>query len=93
MRKEDTIWLGVLREVGPPQSLHPKNTCGGGQRLSLTSPTSLSTKGLLPQGLLPPQPGRYMQRFPAVPRSAGVAPFWIAYHHLRGGCRVTAWRA
>lgn len=54
MRKEEGPWLGLEREVGPPQPLHPKkHVYVGWQSLSLISPTPHSTK----QKEKPPPPG------------------------------------
>ena len=89
MRKEDTPWLGVLREVGPPQSLHPKKHMWGWvvPQSSLSHLPQHQTKASNPRGCSPLQPGLYMQWFPAVPRSRGVAAFSIPCHLLHGGCR------
>lgn len=58
MRKEEGPWLGLEREVGPPQPLHPAehmSKWGGSPSVSSLPPPTAPNKrrSPLPQGLLP----------------------------------------
>lgn len=71
MRKEEGPWLGLEREVGPPQPLHPKehmSKWGGSPSVSSLPPPTAPNKrrSPSPRGCSPPQPGLYIQWFSAV---------------------------